>query len=60
MIFYIPHSKHPSQEEISAVLRYYEKYKDEIDQEIPGTRYDKFRKGRVTYLVNSQGQILYG
>lgn len=50
----------PTQEEIDAVLRYYEKYKEEIDQEIPGTKFDKFNKGRVTYLVNSQGHILYG
>ena len=60
MIFYIPHNKQPTQEEIQAVLRYYEKYKDEIDQEIPGTKFDKFRKGRITYLVSPQGQILYG
>lgn len=60
MIFYIPHDKNPTQEEIEIVLKYYNKYKDEIDQEIPGTKYDKFRKGRVTYLVNAQGQILYG
>lgn len=60
MIFYIPHDKNPTQEEIEIVLKYYNKYKDEIDQEIAGTKYDKFRKGRVTYLVNSQGQILYG
>lgn len=60
MIFYIPHAKNPTQEEINTVLRYYEKYKEEIDLEIPGTRYDNFRKGRVTYLVNSDGYILYG
>ena len=60
MIFYIPHGKNPTQEEIDIVLKYYEKYKDEIDEEIPGTRYDKFRKGRVTYLINSQKHILYG
>lgn len=60
MIFYIPHSKHPTEKEIQTVLKFYEKYKEEIDLEIPGTKYDYFTKGRVTYLVNSQGQILYG
>lgn len=50
----------PTQEEIDVVLKYYEKYKEEIDKEIPGTKFDKFNKGRVTYLVNSKGQILYG
>ena len=50
----------PTQKEIETVLRYYEKYKDEIDQEIPGTKFDKFIKGRVTYLVSPDGQILYG
>lgn len=60
MIFYIPHGKNPTQEEIEIVLKYYEKYKNEIDEEIPGTRFDKFRKGRVTYLVSPNGQILYG
>lgn len=60
MIFYIPHSKHPSEKEIQTVLEFYEKNKEEIDLEIPGTLYDYFRKGRVTYLVNSEGYILYG
>lgn len=60
MIFYIPHDVNPNKTEINAVLEYYEKYKEEIDLEIPGTKYDYFRKGRVTYLVNSDGEILYG
>lgn len=60
MIFYIPHGKNPSKEEIDAVLSFYEKYKEEIDKEIPGTKFDMFRKGRVTYLVSPNGQIIYG
>lgn len=50
----------PIQKEIEIVLKYYERYKDEIDEEIPGTKFGKFIKGRVTYLVNSDGHILYG
>lgn len=60
MIFYIPHGKNPTQEEIDIVLKYYEKYKDEIDEEIPGTRYDKFRKGRVTYLLDKNNNLIKG
>lgn len=60
MGFKLPRDCVPTQKEIDIVLRYYERYKDEIDQELPGTKYDKFTKGRVTYIVNSKGQILYG
>lgn len=60
MGFKLKRGYHPTPQEVEAVLKYYEKYKDEIDQELPGTKFDKFTKGRVTYLVNSQGQILYG
>lgn len=60
MGFKLPRDYHPTQVEIDNILKYYEKYKEEIDQEIPGTKYDYFIKGRVTYLVNSQGHILYG
>lgn len=60
MGFKLKKGYHPTPKEIEIILKYYEKYKDEIDQEIPGTKYDKFIKGRVTYLVNPQGDILYG
>ena len=46
MGFKLPRNYHPTQVEIDNILKYYEKYKEEIDQEIPGTKYDYFIKGR--------------
>ena len=56
----MPKNYVPTKNEIEKILKYYQKYKDEIDSEKKGTRADYFIKGRVTYLINSQGDILYG
>ena len=58
--FKLPKNYVPTKNEIEKILKYYQKYKDEIDSEEKGTRADYFIKGRVTYLINSQGDILYG
>lgn len=56
----MPKNYVPTKDEIEKILKYYQKYKDEIDSGEKGRRADYFIKGRVTYLINSQGHILYG
>ena len=58
-IFPILEGRYPTEEEIQKVLRYYEKYKDEIEEE-NGGRADKFKKGRVTYVVSKDNNIIRG
>ena len=58
-IFPILEGRYPTEEEIQKVLRYYEKYKDEIEEE-NGGRADKFKKGRVTYVVSKDDKIIRG
>ena len=57
-IFSIKEGRYPTEEEIARVLRYYEKNKDEIESEMTPMIL-KFRKGRVTYVVDKNGQM-YG
>ena len=58
---YIPYKggRYPTEEEIARVLRYYEKNKDEIESEMTPMIL-KFRKGRVTYVVDKNDNLIKG
>ena len=51
--------RYPTEEEIAKVLRYYEKNKDEIESEMTPMIL-KFRKGRVTYVVDKNDNLIKG
>ena len=58
-IYPIKEGRYPTEEEIAKVLRYYEKNKDEIESEMTPMIL-KFRKGRVTYVVDKNNNLIKG
>ena len=56
-IFPIKDGRYPTDEEIRKVLRFYEKNKDEIESEMTPMIL-KFRKGRVTYVVDKNDNLI--
>ena len=58
-IYPIKEGRYPTEEEIARVLRYYEKNKDEIESEMTPMIL-KFRKGRVTYVVDKNDNLIKG
>ena len=58
-IFSIKEGRYPTDEEIRKVLRLYEKNKDEIESEMT-PMINIFRKGRVTYVVDKDNNLIKG
>lgn len=58
-IFPIKEGRYPTDDEIKKVLRFYEKNKDEIESEMT-PMINMFRKGRVTYVVDKDNNLIKG